>query len=1073
MRSIAVVFILLAMAAGCCAGAHQGACLRLVGSIFGAGPESLSLALSALCLGGAVGAAGVKGLANRARRPLANFAFCLALAGLTSLCLPLVATFLGGVLLEMQEAAGSGSGSQKALGFVLLFTLSLPASGFSGAGLVFGIQYLRRREGIVSGAGFALFAALLGAAIGVGAACVLVPIEKVTLVSVAAGVAMVVVAVLAAGASHIDEHASTRAEGPAEEPTSEHGDRTFLLVGFMGGSAALLVFLLARLVTYPSHNGAEAGALAATAALAGLGLGALGATLLRHRPERMPAATGKALALGAVVLAASAMLFSFGLHHLGLGAALARPGASRANEALRTAGLASLFLGLPSVLIGAAFTMLPGLALERGRSLGTSIAGGLASLSLGAGLTLLFYSPIVSFTGLQSGIAVAAFVLASTGAVLLADVRGALPALAVLVGYTVVQPPPLPVFCPTGSVQLLDYQEGPGQTYAVLGGADSQRSMTLDGFRSGCGAWAESETSLAHLPLCLLEEPRSVLMLGFGAGGALAAFQHYPDLQRIYALMPVHYVEDGLRRAFGEQIRSYEQKRNRALLRFCHGEAVSFLRSESRKWSVILSHFAWYAGGEAKAVGISGDLFRLAKRRLSRPGLFCLTVPVEVPPEILRLALSNFVSAFPDGEVWFILPGQVLLLGGPEPMAVKLGPLEERLAALEAKSTPGACYLKSVEAILGSRVCRARSAAERLNADGAKRKEANLAKCLLELEYGIGTERARQENLQLLSGLIDRNPVKVDAADQTLAARLQAATAALEHLLRGLELTAGDGELDAVKKELEVRLQECPGDPRLQRASGQALAQLRLSFFPKESDLPTRSEVKAPKLDAMGSSRPDETVKAKGGPGPDGPGSTTDDDGARDDWSKIMDLGDEALRRFDFVRALKEYRTAERLAPGRSESAFFVALSLSGLGRYEEAIEKYHRVLELDPANTEARINEGYCLAALERFAESEAVYRSVIKEHPQSAIAHYNLATLLKRTDRIEEAYEEYQAALDAKPEYPQALYDYAVLLYTNEEYRPALELFRKFEKLMPIGQQAEQARRLIKELARKRPRK
>lgn len=1067
MSSTVAVFILLAMAAGCCAGAYQQACLGLLGNVFGVGPESLSLALSALCLGGAAGAAGVKEFANRSRRPLASFAFCLALAGLASLCLPLVLTFLGGVLLEMQEAAGSGSGSQKVLASVFLFTLSLPASGFSGAGLVFGIQYLRRREGIASGAGLALFAALLGAAIGVGAACVLVPIGTATLVPVAASVGMVVVAVLAAGASHLEEHASPRAQSPAEERTPYHGDRTFLLIGFIGGSAALLLFLLARLVTYSSHNGAEAGALAAAAALAGLGLGGLGATLLRHRPERMPAAAGKALALGAVLASAGAILFSFGLHHPSFGAALARVDAGRANELLHGAGLAFLFLGLPSVLIGAALTMLPGLAFEKGRSLGESIAGGLASLSLGAGLTLLFYSLIVSFTGLQSGIAVAAFVLASTGAVLLADVRGALLALVILVGYTVVQPPPLPVFCPTGSVQLLDYQEGPGQTYAVLGAADGQRSLTLDGFRSGSGAWAESETSLAHLPLCLLEKPRSVLMLGSGAVGALDAFQHYTDLQRVYALMPASYVEDGLRRAFGGRLRSYEQRSNRALLRFCHGETIPFLRSESKKWSVILSHLAWQAGNEAKAIGISSDLFRLAKRRLSRPGLFCLAVPVEVPRGILRLTLSNFVSAFPDGEVWFLQPGQVVLLGGPEPLTVKLGPLEERLAALGARSTPGVSYLKSVESILGGRVCRARSAVERLDAAAADQpKERSPAKCLRELEHGIGTDRSRQENLHLLLGLIDENPVKVDAADQTLAARLQAAAAALAHLLRALELAAGSGEPETVKQELELGLQKSPGDPRLEQASGQTIAQLRASFFPKEAEMRTRSEVKVPNLGAIGPGGPEETVKARGGAGPTEPDLP-------DGWSGAMGTGNEALRRGDFVRALKEYRTAEKLAPEHSEPPFFVALSLSGLGRHQEAIEKYDRVLQLDPENVEARINKGYCLSALERFTESEAVFRAILEEHPQSAIAHYNLATLLKRTERTEEAHEEYQAALDARPDYPQALFDYAVMLYKSEEYQPALELFRRFEKLIPIGPQADQARRIIKELTKKQPRK
>jgi tetratricopeptide (TPR) repeat protein len=188
-----------------------------------------------------------------------------------------------------------------------------------------------------------------------------------------------------------------------------------------------------------------------------------------------------------------------------------------------------------------------------------------------------------------------------------------------------------------------------------------------------------------------------------------------------------------------------------------------------------------------------------------------------------------------------------------------------------------------------------------------------------------------------------------------------------------------------------------------------------------------------------------------------------------EEWSKRMEIGEAATRKGDFVRALKEYRAAEQLAPGRVEPAFCVAMTLANLGRHNEAIEKYDAILRTEPGHVEAWTNKGFCLSAMERFQEAETVFQAVLKEHPDNAVAHYNLATLFKRMKRIEEAYEEYQAALKAREDYAEALFDYAVTLDKQEEYYPALQLLRRFEKLMPEGPQAANVRRRIKELSRK----
>jgi Tfp pilus assembly protein PilF len=1072
MSSSVLLFLLLVFLAGGCAGFHQQATVALLARAFGSGPEALSLTLAALCLGGSIGAASVKGPTDRSKRPLALSALFLALAGLFSLCLPLALAFFDTTLLHVQEATGSGPGSQKVLAFFFTFALSLPAVGLFGAFVVSAVQVLRRQEGIVTGAGAALCVLFFGLANGIAFASLLSLTDGLARGAVAASLGLVVFGVLMAVVSHIEEQVPARGRGPAEERMPGNRDRTLLLAGFVGGAAVLMVFLLGRLAFYPLQGGALAASPVFAAAFCGLGFGYLGGVLVHWRPERLAGTIGKALIAGSILAAAVALLFSFGLHLPGFGAALARASDSRGHEMMRALGLGFLVAGLPCVLVGAALPLLSGLAFDRGRTVGDSTGGVLAAIGLGAGTSLLLYTTIVSFTGLQSGIAVAAFALATAGTLLLADIRALACAMVILAGYAVAQPPPLPVFSPTGKVQLLDYQEGPGDGYAVLA-EPSARSLAINGYRAGHDSWVGAETLLAHLPLLLSDDPESLLMLGFGAGGALCALREYPDVRRVYALVTTDYLEDGVRRAFGERLRAYERQKKQTVLRFCHGQPVPYLRSESRKWSVILSHLAWHAGAEAKQTAMSSDLLRLVKRRLSRNGLSCLGLPDDTPPGIFQKVVTAFAEAFPEGQVWFLLPGHVVLVGGHGKPAISLKALEERLARpLFAAAVKPLC-LDTPEAILGSRVCSISAAKARLAGEAWPTMpnwclRIRLRELERGLEWGVSTTGApRARNLQFLAAAVDDTPLDVETADVSLAVRRRNATGALRYVLRGLAEAAGSAGVSAgssAETEFRKGLEAHPGEPRLVKALEQMSQPVRAAFFPREEDMPSKSEVETPAagLDTTsqspvqgGGTERERTTLNTGVPGGEG-------------WSKCLELGEMATRKGDFVRALKEYRAAEQLAPGRTEPAFCVAMALALLGRHNEAIEKYETILRSEPGHVEAWTNKGFCLAALERLEEAEAVYRAVLKEHPDNAVAHYNLATLFKRMKRTEEAFEEYQAALKAREDYPEALFDYAVTLYQEGEHYPALQLLRRFEKLMPNSPQATHARRLIKELSK-----
>ena len=581
--------------------------------------------------------------------------------------------------------------------------------------------------------------------------------------------------------------------------------------------------------------------------------------------------------------------------------------------------------------------------------------------------------------------------------------------------------------------------------------------------------WNPGEECLAHLPLSVLEKPTGVLMLGCGTGGAFRALREYPLVRNVVAVVPSLSVETALRRSFPAGPQALASRGGEGSLEFRHGDLRRFLRSESTRWSIILSHLAWCAGPEAKARAASVSHFGLVRKRLSRNGLFCMGLSTDLSPASLRAILLNFHEVFPAGQLWFSLPSQILLLGSPGEVAVSLAALEERLARPDFLAVFSELHLGSVEAILGSRVCGIEDAVRTVTGEvGPEPGLPQLRQNFRQLELGNGSLRHRKANLLFLAERVDPNPFPVQTEDSSLSERLVKATVALKVLLQATASATQSEGVEVAEEMLREAAEQSPDDPRLAAALAGELAGARAAMFPDAASVARRAEdlVSRPEPGRNGDPPPAHGT-AQSTSTPIRPRPATSDD---TEWKKYVTFGEMSWRSGDFSRALKAFRTAEKLAPGEVAPAFNVAMVLSNLGRHSEAEERYRMLLEWQPDHVEARINLAYCLACQDKLAEAEKVNRAVLKEHPKSHVAHYNLATLLKRSGRIEDAFDEYQAAIDSKADYAEALFDYAVLLYEQEEYYPAVKHFKEFMRLMPTSPQAAKARRILKELGKKR---
>ncbi len=134
-------------------------------------------------------------------------------------------------------------------------------------------------------------------------------------------------------------------------------------------------------------------------------------------------------------------------------------------------------------------------------------------------------------------------------------------------------------------------------------------------------------------------------------------------------------------------------------------------------------------------------------------------------------------------------------------------------------------------------------------------------------------------------------------------------------------------------------------------------------------------------------------------------------------------LGVAAVQSGDAERGAALIGAATRLAPNVAAAHVNLAMALSALGRYAEALDSADRALSLEAANPDAHLGRGNALLALGRAAEALAAYDQALALRPTDPRGHYNRANALRDLGRLEDAVAGYEAALALSPGYVEAL--------------------------------------------------
>ena len=185
---------------------------------------------------------------------------------------------------------------------------------------------------------------------------------------------------------------------------------------------------------------------------------------------------------------------------------------------------------------------------------------------------------------------------------------------------------------------------------------------------------------LGHISALAHKDPKSVLVVGFGAGVTAGSFTTHPGIQRIVIcelepLIPPHATE-----FFGtENYGVLNDKRTE----MHYDDARHFVLTTREKFDIITSDpiHPWVKGA---ATLYSKEYFELAKQHLNPGGVITQWVPLyESDLETVKSEIATFFEVFPNGTVWANnIDGQgydVVLLGQVEPATIDVGQVQQRI----------------------------------------------------------------------------------------------------------------------------------------------------------------------------------------------------------------------------------------------------------------------------------------------------------------------------------------------------------------------------------------------------------
>src|SRR4029077_19375220 len=174
-------------------------------------------------------------------------------------------------------------------------------------------------------------------------------------------------------------------------------------------------------------------------------------------------------------------------------------------------------------------------------------------------------------------------------------------------------------------------------------------------------------------------KPRSVLVVGFGAGVTAGTFVTYPEIERVTICEIEPLIPQMISGYFTEQ--NYNVVKD-PRVQIVYDDARRFILTSREKFDVITSDpiHPWVKGAASL---YTREYFELVKRHLNPGGVVTQWVPLyESTVEAVKSEIATFLDVFPHGTVWAnnINGGgyDLVLLAQDGPTRIDIGALAAR-----------------------------------------------------------------------------------------------------------------------------------------------------------------------------------------------------------------------------------------------------------------------------------------------------------------------------------------------------------------------------------------------------------
>jgi len=185
---------------------------------------------------------------------------------------------------------------------------------------------------------------------------------------------------------------------------------------------------------------------------------------------------------------------------------------------------------------------------------------------------------------------------------------------------------------------------------------------------------------LGHISALVHNDPRSVLIVGFGAGVTAGSFTTYPEISKIVICELEKLIPPAATQFFGDE--NYRVM-NDPRTEIHYDDARHFVLTTPQKFDIITSDpiHPWVKGA---ATLYSKEYFETCKRHLNPGGVITQWVPLyESDPETVKSEIATFFEVFPNGTIWANNNNgsgyDVVLLGQTEPTIIDIDAMQKRL----------------------------------------------------------------------------------------------------------------------------------------------------------------------------------------------------------------------------------------------------------------------------------------------------------------------------------------------------------------------------------------------------------